>query len=81
MQLSRAAEYSAAIEKSKEAAMITNMPDITVTSAHALLKPALEDLERAVPDARPGDKASLNARDWKETFIKTANYGWLRLPE
>jgi hypothetical protein len=53
---------------------------ISVTSSHALLKPALEDLERAAPDALPGARVSLNARDWKETFIKTANYGWLRLP-
>lgn len=60
--------------------MIASVSEIAVTSAHALLKPALEDLERAAPNARPGDTASLNARDWRETFIKTADYGWLRLP-
>jgi len=60
--------------------MIANVSEITVTSSHALLKPALEDLERAAPHARPGDRASLSGRDWKDTFIKTASYGWLRLP-
>lgn len=53
---------------------------VTVTSSHPLLKPALEDLERATPHSRPGDKAQLVADQWQDTFIMTARYGWLRLP-
>ncbi len=60
--------------------MTGNLSRITVTSSHSLLKPALEDLDRATPHARPGDKASLAANQWQDTFIKTARYGWLRLP-
>ena len=60
--------------------MTGNLSRITVTSSHSLLKPALEDLERAAPNANPGVKASLAANQWQENFIKTARYGWLRLP-
>jgi hypothetical protein len=60
--------------------MAEQIAPVTVTSPHALLKPALADLERATPHSRPGDKASLVACQWQETFIMTERYGWLRLP-
>jgi len=60
--------------------MTEQLDPVTVTSSHALLKPAMEDLERATPHSRPGDKASLVANQWQDTFIMTARYGWLRLP-
>lgn len=52
-----------------------------VTSSHTLLKAAMDDLERATPNSRPGDKVSLMASDWQGNFIMTSRYGWLRVPE
>lgn len=52
----------------------------TVTTSHVLVKQAIEDLERAMPHPQPGDKVSLVAAQWQDTFIMTARYGWLRLP-
>jgi hypothetical protein len=51
-----------------------------VTTSHVLINQALEDLERAMPHSRPGDKVSLVAAPWRDTFIMTARYGWLRMP-
>ncbi len=60
--------------------MTEQLNSVTVTSSHTLLKAALEDLERATPHSRPGDKVSLVANQWQDTFIMTARYGWLRMP-
>jgi len=60
--------------------MTEQLNSVTVTSSHTLLKQAMEDLERAVPHSQPGDKVSLVANQWQDTFIMTARYGWLRLP-
>lgn len=60
--------------------MINQTEANTVVTSQVLLKPALEDLKRARPDSRPGDKVSLVSGQWQETFIMTSRYGWLRLP-
>lgn len=60
--------------------MNSQITPVTVTTSQTLLKAALADLERATPNSRPGDKVSLVANQWQDTFIMTARYGWLRLP-
>lgn len=60
--------------------MTRNPNGNTVTTSQVLLKPALEDLERAQPNSRPGDRVALVSSHWQETFIKTTRFGWLRLP-
>lgn len=52
-----------------------------ITSKHALIKPAIEDLERHHPHSHSGEVVSLVAQGWRDNFIKTARYGWLRLPD
>lgn len=53
----------------------------TVTTSQILLKPALEELERAHPHSRPGDRVALVSAQWQDTFIMTKRYGWLRIPD
>lgn len=60
--------------------MTEQLNTVTVTTSHVLINQALEDLERAMPHSRPGDKVSLVAGPWRDTFIMTARYGWLRMP-
>ena len=52
-----------------------------VTTSQVLITPALADLERARPQSRPGEIVSLVANHWKDRFILTSGYGWLRLPD
>jgi hypothetical protein len=65
----------------KENTMNQSSHAAAVTTAHALITPAIADLERARPRSAPGDVVSLAGRDWQDRFIMTTRYGWLRLPD
>lgn len=54
---------------------------VAVTTEHALITPAIADLERHLQNSPCGEVASLAAPHWTGTFIKTARFGWLRLPD
>ncbi len=56
-------------------------PAPAVTTSQVLIAPAIADLERARPQSRPGEIVSLVASHWRDKFIMTAGYGWLRLPD
>ena len=62
-----------------------NRPSATtapaVITTQVLIAPAIADLERARPQSYNGEIVSLEASHWRDRFIKTTAYGWLRLPD
>lgn len=56
-------------------------PPRTVVTGHVLVTPALAELEQSLPQPRPGEIVLLEGRAWRDRFIMTPHYGWLRLPD
>jgi len=52
----------------------------TVTTSQVLITPAVSDIERIHPNSAAGEVVTLVSTHWQDQFIKTARYGWLRLP-
>ncbi|RAU21609.1 hypothetical protein CU669_13035 [Paramagnetospirillum kuznetsovii] len=52
----------------------------TVITQHTLITPALEELAHQHSNSPYGQVVSLAAPHWSDTFIKTARFGWLRVP-